>query len=66
MYIHGRCKDQSPILIVNFGVLQDLLQKGIIDSANFCSLHNFFGLYMQYNMLVPGQVEKWINLTNIN
>ncbi len=21
---------------------------------------------MQYNMLVPGQVEKWVNLTNIN
>ena len=46
MYIHGRCKDQSPILVVNFGVLQDLLTRGIIDSGNFCSLHNFYGLYI--------------------
>lgn len=37
-----------------------------IDPTSFCSLHHFFASYMQRNMHLPGQVEKWFIITNIN
>lgn len=66
VYIHGRCIDQSPILIMDFGKLSELLNTGRLTPQLFCNLHNFYARYIQNNMLLPGQVEKWIILTNLN
>ena len=30
----------------------------------FCQLHNHLANYVQYNMQVPGQVERWISFAN--
>ena len=35
-------------------------------ATTFLQLHNFFARYIQCNMLLPGQVEKYIGLVNIN
>lgn len=43
-----------------------MLKEKLICPDSFCSLHNFFAGYIQRNMLVPGQVEKWIVVMNIN
>jgi len=37
-----------------------------INAWLFCSLHNFFARYLMMNCFVPGQVEKYITLCNIN
>ena len=46
--------------------LQNLLNQKMIDPDTFCSLHNFMAGYISHNMLVPGQVERWIVILNIN
>ena len=66
LYLHGRTIDMSPILVLDFIKLADLLNKKLINDGNFCSLHNFFGNYIVNNMMVPGQAEKWVVITNIN
>jgi hypothetical protein len=65
-YIHGRTMELQPILVLDFGPLRALLDKNEIDAHLFCSLHNFMSRYMIANMMVPGQVEKWITIANIN
>ena len=66
IYIHGRCKDFQPIVILDFIKLEDLLTRKVITNFNFCSAHNFLATYIENNMLLPGQVEKWSTITNIN
>lgn len=66
LYIHGRTKDLSPILILDWGRLAEFLKNKEIDDHIFTSLHNYFANYIMYNMLVPGQVDRWITYTNIN
>ena len=65
MYIHGRCMDQSPIVILNLKKLSDHLKLKKINPHLFCQLHHFIANYIKLNMLVPGQVEKWITITDI-
>ena len=36
-----------------------------MDNYNYCALHNFYAMYMEKNMLIPGQVEKWVVITNL-
>lgn len=43
-----------------------MLKNDLICEHSFGSLHNFFAGYINRNMLVPGQVEKWIIILNIN
>ena len=66
LYIHGRAMDFSPLLVMNLGMLANLLDKKEVDPPMFCNLMNFLCTYMMQNMMVPGTVEKWISLTNIN
>lgn len=66
LYMHGRTMDMCPILVLDFIKLAELLRKKIINHGNFCSLHNFYGNYIVNNMMVPGQAEKWVVITNIN
>lgn len=66
IYLHGRCMDGTPIMYMDGIKLQNMLQNKLICENSFCSLHNFFSGYINRNMLVPGQVEKWIIIMNIN
>lgn len=66
IYLHGRCKDGTPLMFVDVVKLQDMLKDDMICEHSFGSLHNFFAGYINRNMLVPGQVEKWIIILNIN
>lgn len=43
-----------------------MLKDKTICPGSFCSLHNFYAGYINRNMLIPGQVEKWIVIFNIN
>ena len=64
-YIHGRTKNYCPIMIINFTKLGQLLKSKELNNFNFCSLHNFYAMYMEKNMLIPGQIEKWIVINNL-
>lgn len=66
LYIHGRAMDLAPILILDLIKLGDLLDANQITPEMFTNLMNFYCSYMQQNMLVPGHVEKWVSLTNVN
>lgn len=58
--------DGSPMLYLDLVKLQELLNKKLIDPDTFCSLHNYMAQYISLNMLVPGQVERWIVILNVN
>lgn len=66
MYIHGRTKDLSPVLYMDFAKLGPLLKNKEIDDKIYVQLHNFYARYILNNMQVPGQAEKWVTYTNIN
>ena len=66
LYLHGRCMDHCPIIVLNFAKLSDQIRNKEINNYNFCALHNFYVAYIMKNMLVPGQVEKWITIANLN
>ena len=65
-YLHGRCMDGSPVMYLDLVRVQEMLKKDLICENSFGSLHNFFAGYINRNMLVPGQVEKWLIILNIN
>lgn len=54
IHIHGRNKQGSPIMIVDFAKMIDLINKKILDSATFCNLYHFLANYILRNMMVPG------------
>ena len=64
LYVHGRCKDLGPLLICNMGVVGQMMEEGNMCCESFCNLHNFLAGYMQKNMLVPGQVDRWITIVD--
>ena len=43
-----------------------MLKNKEICELSFGSLHNFYAGYINRNMLIPGQVEKWLIILNIN
>jgi len=51
---------------MDVGRLQGILARNEITPPLFCGLHNFYARYIITNMLVPGQVEKYVTLTNVN
>lgn len=65
-YIHGRTKLGNPILILDFKHVLRLMEAKEIDARSFCALHHFYTSYIERNMLIPGQIEKWCVITNIN
>lgn len=65
-YIHGRCMDGSPVVIFDMKVIIDYQKQGLIDAPTLCNYYNFVANYLQRNMLVPGQVEKWVAIINTN
>lgn len=55
LYIHGRAKDHSPILVLSFAPMGPLLRNKQINAAEFGALYNFYARYMINNMMVQGQ-----------
>lgn len=66
LYVHGRSKDLSPILVCNLGALGPLLDEDEVCAESFVQLHNLCTGYIEANMLVPGQVDRWIILLDAN
>ena len=66
LYIHGRTRDMSPIMILDFKRMAEMLEKEESDNKVFCQMHNFMSNYLTFNMLVTGQVERWVLYVNIN
>lgn len=56
----------SPIIVLDIKHLGTLLEKNEIDPPTFCNLNNFVCNYVMNNMLVPGQVDRWITIVNLN
>ena len=66
MYIHGRSKDYSPIVITSYRNLGEMLSKKEIVPTDYCMLANFVTTYVTQNMMIPGQVEKVMSITDLN
>lgn len=66
IYLHGRCIDGAPVMYIDLNRLLEMLKNKLICELSFASLHNFFAGYINRNMLVPGQVEKWLIILNNN
>ena len=54
LYIHGRCKDLTPVLICNMAAIGEAMDEDDICAESFSNLHHFMANYMATNMLVPG------------
>jgi hypothetical protein len=46
LYIHGRCMDMTPIVILDFIKLEEMIDSGEIDPPTYCNLFNFVGTYV--------------------
>lgn len=66
LYLHGRAKDHSPIIVLDMGKMVQLIKDKELDNFNFCGLFGFLATYIKSNMLLDGQVEKWLCLCNLN
>ena len=53
-YIHGRCKDYSPMIFITMKNVSEFIKKKEIEASEFCQLSNFFTNYVKCNMLVKG------------
>ena len=54
MYIHGRCKDQTPLVVANMAMMGEMMDQEDISAEGFANMHHFLAGYMLKNMLVPG------------
>lgn len=57
--------DMTPIIILDFIKLEEMIDNQEIDPPAYCNLFNFLATYIQGNMQVPGCVEKWLSITNV-
>jgi hypothetical protein len=64
-YFHGRTKNYSPVIVIDFSKILILLKSKEMDNFSYCALHNFMVMYMEKNMLVPGLIEKWTVISNL-
>jgi hypothetical protein len=67
-YIGGRDKYYRPSVIMDGAVINQLNDEtpGGLDCMIFGDLWYFFYQYLKSTMLVPGQVENWIFICNLN
>lgn len=65
LYIHGRAKDFSPIMVLDVSMIASLFASRSIDEDSFCQLHNFVANYCKNNMMVAGQSDQWMSIVNI-
>jgi hypothetical protein len=47
LYIHGRAMDNTPILVMDFIKLEEMIDKNEIDPESYCNLFAFMATYMQ-------------------
>ncbi|OMJ95219.1 hypothetical protein SteCoe_1427 [Stentor coeruleus] len=62
IYIHGRDHRYRPLIVLNAGNLD--LEK--YSSEDYCNLLCFILEYTVQNLMVPGHVENWIIITDLN
>lgn len=58
--------DGSPVVVFDMQLIIDYQKKGLIDQPTLCNYYNFVANYLKRNMLIPGQVEKWVSIINTN
>jgi hypothetical protein len=63
MYIHGRDNNFRPIVVLQVKVYMELRKNFIYD--DWLSTVIFFMEYLVNNMLIPGQVENWNIITDL-
>lgn len=68
MYIHGRDKIFRPCLVIDASVLQSFKDKypGEYNLEVVLIVNIFLMEYCLNNMMLPGQVEHWITITNLS
>jgi hypothetical protein len=64
MYIHGRDNNYRPIMILNADVYMKLKDKYLYADWLTCVI--YFMEYTIKNLLIPGQVENWNVITDVN
>ena len=64
LYVHGRTKDLSPIIVCNMQKLGECMDDGLITPEDFVNCHHFLTGYCTANMMLPGQTERWVTLTD--
>lgn len=62
IYFHGRDHRFRPLLVLNIGKL-DLVNNTVMD---YCNLLCFLLEFAIQKLLLPGQVENWIVITDLN
>ena len=67
-YIHGRDKLLRPAFVMDGGVIERLHKEDpdLCSADVFCSLFIFFYNYMKKVMLMPGHIEQWIVIMDLN
>ena len=65
IYCHGRAKDLSPILHINVNKIGQMMDAGDMSHEAFINLHNFVTGYINQNMFVPGQVDRWLTIGDL-
>jgi hypothetical protein len=46
LYIHGRCMDMTPIIVLDFIKLEEMIENNEIDPPTYCNLFNFLATYV--------------------
>ena len=64
MYIHGRDNNYRPCLVLQVKVYMDLMKQYTYEE--WLSSVIFFMEYVVNNLLIPGQVENWNIITDLN
>jgi hypothetical protein len=64
IYVHGRDSLYRPIMIINAKFYVDNMNKYTYEDFLCCVI--YFIEYMINNLLIPGQVENWIIITDLN
>jgi hypothetical protein len=64
IYVHGRDSQYRPIMVIDAKFYVENMNKYTYEDFLCCVI--YFIEYIINNLLIPGQVENWIILTNVN
>ena len=67
-YLYGRDKYYRPIMIQDCGIIATLCasEPDICNSDNMMMLHEFYTQYCKQVLFLPGQVETWMQIVQMN
>ncbi|CDW83431.1 UNKNOWN [Stylonychia lemnae] len=66
LYVHGRDRFYRPCIVFQPLVIEQLKTKQVIKTEAIITATVFILEYIKANMLVPGKVENWVVVSNIN